>query len=91
MDNSARVYDAPTQVKLEAGFKKMKLDPLQGILNFVYKEMQNPSIVDTEGFKEMIMQVHNIQKQNYNMPNIMKFHSQLPIINSLKSSGEPEC
>ncbi|XP_059477679.1 E3 SUMO-protein ligase ZBED1 [Neocloeon triangulifer] len=38
--------------------KKLKLDPLQGILNFVYKEMQNPSIVDSEGFREMIMQVN---------------------------------
>jgi hypothetical protein len=57
MENTARVYDTPIQVKLDSGYKKLKLDPLQGILNFVYKEMQNPSIVDTEGFKEMIMQV----------------------------------
>lgn len=57
MDNAARVYETPTQVKIESNYKKLKLDPLQGILNFVYKEMQNPSIVDTEGFKEMIMQV----------------------------------
>jgi hypothetical protein len=57
METSGRVFDAPTQVKSEGGYKKLKLDPLQGILNFVYKEMQNPSIVDTEGFKEMIIQV----------------------------------
>ncbi|CAB3366863.1 Hypothetical predicted protein [Cloeon dipterum] len=38
--------------------KKMKLDPLQGILNFIFKEMQNPSIVDSEGFRDMIMQVN---------------------------------
>jgi len=45
-------------IKLEdCKLKKLKLDPLQGILNFVYKEMQNPSIVDTDGFREMIMQV----------------------------------
>lgn len=65
MDNAARVYETPTQIKIEANYKKLKLDPLQGILNFVYKEMQNPSIVDTEGFKEMIMQVRKKPQFNY--------------------------